>query len=99
MGLAARGQRVRATCRVFQPKPLARTLLLPLRVLMAHASLLSLYACLAPLSPLRQERESVTTPRPVRLLERSIFSDRMVFVRAVCEAKWMDVSYGGGGGG
>lgn len=28
-------------------------------------------------------------PRPVRLMERSVFSDRMVFVRAVNESGWM----------
>jgi hypothetical protein len=39
-------------------------------------------------SPL-QERDSRSTPRPLRLLERSIFSDRMVFVRAVRESGWM----------
>ena len=27
--------------------------------------------------------------RPVRLMERSVFSDRMVFVRAVRESGWM----------
>jgi len=36
-----------------------------------------------------QERDSAATPRPVRLMERSIFSDRMVFVRAVRESGWM----------
>jgi hypothetical protein len=41
-----------------------------------------------PASPL-QERDSRSTPRPLRLLERSIFSDRMVFVRAVRESGWM----------
>lgn len=42
------------------------------------------------LPPRRQERESAATTKPLRLLERSVFSDRMVFVRAVHEAKWMD---------
>ncbi|KAM7279805.1 hypothetical protein ACFE04_006939 [Oxalis oulophora] len=37
-----------------------------------------------------QERESSGGIRPLRLMERSVFSDRMVFVRAVHEAKWMD---------
>ncbi|CAI5475754.1 unnamed protein product [Closterium sp. Yama58-4] len=36
-----------------------------------------------------QERESAGRVRPIRLMERSVFSDRMVFVRAVHEAKWM----------
>ncbi|KAJ4839281.1 hypothetical protein Tsubulata_011433, partial [Turnera subulata] len=36
------------------------------------------------------ERESSSGIRPLRLMERSIFSDRMVFVRAVHEAKWMN---------
>jgi deoxyadenosine/deoxycytidine kinase len=36
-----------------------------------------------------QERDSSTGPAPMRLLERSVFSDRMVFVRAVHEARWM----------
>ncbi|GJP42592.1 hypothetical protein CLOM_g2139 [Closterium sp. NIES-68] len=36
-----------------------------------------------------QERESAGGARPIRLMERSVFSDRMVFVRAVHEAKWM----------
>jgi Deoxynucleoside kinase len=30
-----------------------------------------------------------TRPRMQRLIERSVFSDRMVFVRAVHNAKWM----------
>ena len=38
---------------------------------------------------LLQERETQSGIRPFRLLERSVFSDRMVFVRAVHEAKWM----------
>ncbi|KAH9309095.1 hypothetical protein KI387_037006, partial [Taxus chinensis] len=37
-----------------------------------------------------QERESASGIKPLRLMERSIFSDRMVFVRAVHEAKWMN---------
>ncbi|KAJ9145962.1 hypothetical protein P3X46_028287 [Hevea brasiliensis] len=37
-----------------------------------------------------QERESSGGVKPLRLMERSIFSDRMVFVRAVHEAKWMN---------
>ena len=28
-------------------------------------------------------------PDPLRLMERSVFSDRMVFVKAVHEAHWM----------
>ncbi|KAL5729345.1 hypothetical protein ACHQM5_002315 [Ranunculus cassubicifolius] len=37
-----------------------------------------------------QERESAGGIKPLRLMERSVFSDRMVFVRAVHEAKWMN---------
>lgn len=37
-----------------------------------------------------QERESSSGIKPLRLMERSVFSDRMVFVRAVHEAKWMN---------
>ncbi|XP_020245990.1 uncharacterized protein LOC109823937 [Asparagus officinalis] len=37
-----------------------------------------------------QERESAAGIKPLRLMERSVFSDRMVFVRAVHEAKWMN---------
>ncbi|GJM92414.1 hypothetical protein PR202_ga08888 [Eleusine coracana subsp. coracana] len=37
-----------------------------------------------------QERESASGIKPLRLMERSVFSDRMVFVRAVHEAKWMN---------
>ncbi|KAH7525060.1 hypothetical protein FEM48_Zijuj06G0184900 [Ziziphus jujuba var. spinosa] len=37
-----------------------------------------------------QERESSGGIKPLRLMERSIFSDRMVFVRAVHEANWMN---------
>ncbi|OAE26895.1 hypothetical protein AXG93_4762s1050 [Marchantia polymorpha subsp. ruderalis] len=36
-----------------------------------------------------QERESAVGEKRLRLMERSVFSDRMVFVRAVHEAKWM----------
>ncbi|XP_058218137.1 uncharacterized protein LOC131329087 [Rhododendron vialii] len=36
-----------------------------------------------------QERESSGGIKPLRLMERSVFSDRMVFVRAVHEANWM----------
>jgi len=36
-----------------------------------------------------QERDSQGGPAPMRLLERSVFSDRMVFVRAVHEARYM----------
>ncbi|PIA45847.1 hypothetical protein AQUCO_01600231v1, partial [Aquilegia coerulea] len=39
---------------------------------------------------LMQERESSGGVKPLRLMERSVFSDRMVFVRAVHEAKWMN---------
>jgi len=42
-----------------------------------------------PLLLLLHERETQLGARPFRLLERSVFSDRMVFVRAVHEAKWM----------
>ncbi|XP_054813603.1 uncharacterized protein LOC129314253 [Prosopis cineraria] len=37
-----------------------------------------------------QERESSGGMKPLRLMERSVFSDRMVFVRAVHEANWMN---------
>ncbi|KAG1369907.1 hypothetical protein COCNU_15G002730 [Cocos nucifera] len=37
-----------------------------------------------------QERESAAGIKPLRLMERSAFSDQMVFVRAVHEAKWMN---------
>nr|CAD1818127.1 unnamed protein product [Ananas comosus var. bracteatus] len=37
-----------------------------------------------------QERESAGGVKPLRLMERSVFSDRMVFVRAVYEANWMN---------
>ncbi|KAL8257164.1 hypothetical protein R6Q59_029205 [Mikania micrantha] len=37
-----------------------------------------------------QEKESSSGMKPLRLMERSIFSDRMVFVRAVHEANWMN---------
>lgn len=37
-----------------------------------------------------QEKESHLTPEPMRLMERSVFSDRMVFVKAVHEARWMN---------
>jgi deoxyadenosine/deoxycytidine kinase len=36
-----------------------------------------------------QERNSTGMRKPVRLMERSVFSDRMVFVRAVRESGWM----------
>ncbi|KAL3159895.1 hypothetical protein ABBQ38_010291 [Trebouxia sp. C0009 RCD-2024] len=36
-----------------------------------------------------QERETQVGDRPFRLLERSVFSDRMVFVRTVHEKQWM----------
>ncbi|XP_010415927.1 PREDICTED: uncharacterized protein LOC104701868 isoform X1 [Camelina sativa] len=39
---------------------------------------------------LMQEKESASGVKPLRLMERSVFSDRMVFVRAVHEAKWMN---------
>ncbi|KAL6897304.1 hypothetical protein ACP4OV_007000 [Aristida adscensionis] len=39
---------------------------------------------------LMQEKESSQGIKPLRLMERSIFSDRMVFVRAVHEASWMN---------
>ena len=34
-------------------------------------------------------KESEDCDADLRLLERSVFSDRMVFVRAVHEAKWL----------
>ncbi|KAJ4810862.1 Deoxycytidine kinase [Rhynchospora pubera] len=37
-----------------------------------------------------QERESAGGLKPLRLMERSVFSDHMVFVRAVHEANWMN---------
>lgn len=37
-----------------------------------------------------QEKESSGGLKPLRLMERSVFSDRMVFVRAVHEANWMN---------
>lgn len=37
-----------------------------------------------------QERDSAAGIKPLRLMERSVFSDRMVFVRAVHEANWMN---------
>lgn len=37
-----------------------------------------------------QEKESACGIKPLRLMERSVFSDRMVFVRAVHEANWMN---------
>ncbi|KAI3499690.1 hypothetical protein L1887_35495 [Cichorium endivia] len=37
-----------------------------------------------------QEKESSSGLKPLRLMERSVFSDRMVFVRAVHEANWMN---------
>ncbi|PSS17549.1 Deoxycytidine kinase [Actinidia chinensis var. chinensis] len=37
-----------------------------------------------------QERESSGGIKPLRLMERSVFSDRMVFVRTVHEANWMN---------
>ncbi|KAL5843485.1 hypothetical protein ACOSQ4_009443 [Xanthoceras sorbifolium] len=37
-----------------------------------------------------QERDSSAGIKPLRLMERSVFSDRMVFVRAVHEAKYMN---------
>ncbi|KAK3033623.1 hypothetical protein RJ639_033748 [Escallonia herrerae] len=37
-----------------------------------------------------QEKESSGGIKPLRLMERSVFSDRMVFVRAVHEAKYMN---------
>ena len=44
---------------------------------------------LPPLLPL-QERSTQQGPAPLRVLERSVFSDRMVFVRAVHEKnKWL----------
>ena len=36
-----------------------------------------------------QEQQSHADPAQLRLMERSVFSDRMVFVRAVHEAQWM----------
>ncbi|CAD7702216.1 unnamed protein product [Ostreobium quekettii] len=42
------------------------------------------------LTRLKQNHQSYDGEKPLRLLERSVFSDRLVFVRAVHEAKWMD---------
>jgi hypothetical protein len=39
--------------------------------------------------PTPQAQEKSDNARPLRLMERSVFSDRMVFVRAVHEAKFM----------
>ncbi|TVU39789.1 hypothetical protein EJB05_13229, partial [Eragrostis curvula] len=39
---------------------------------------------------LMQEKESSGGTKPLRLVERSIFSDRMVFVRAVHESNWLN---------
>ncbi|WIA28596.1 hypothetical protein OEZ86_011136 [Tetradesmus obliquus] len=41
------------------------------------------------MSRVLQERNSTGLRKPVRLMERSVFSDRMVFVRAVRESGWM----------
>eukprot|EP00878_Enallax_costatus_P013182 GHUV01013779.1.p1 GENE.GHUV01013779.1~~GHUV01013779.1.p1 ORF type:complete len:438 (+),score=151.09 GHUV01013779.1:893-2206(+) len=41
------------------------------------------------MSRVLQERNSASMPKPVRVMERSVFSDRMVFVRAVRESGWM----------
>ena len=41
------------------------------------------------LAYLLQEMDSSSTSYPVRLMERSIFSDRLVFVRAVYDNGWM----------
>jgi hypothetical protein len=40
-------------------------------------------------APAAQERNSRGCGKDHRLLERSVFSDRMVFVRAVVDAQWM----------
>ncbi|XP_076937862.1 uncharacterized protein LOC143605747 [Bidens hawaiensis] len=37
-----------------------------------------------------QEKESSSGIKPLRLMERNVFSDRMVFLRAVHEANWMN---------
>lgn len=37
-----------------------------------------------------QEKNSRATNKEFRLLERSVFSDRMVFVRTIYESKWID---------
>ncbi|CAD7702979.1 unnamed protein product [Ostreobium quekettii] len=42
------------------------------------------------LTRLKINHQSWDGAKPLRLLERSVFSDRLVFVRAVHEAKWMD---------
>ncbi|CAN7043609.1 unnamed protein product [Brassica rapa subsp. trilocularis] len=39
---------------------------------------------------LMQEKEFTSGVKRLRLMERSVFSDRMVFVRVVHEAKWMN---------
>eukprot|EP00210_Caulerpa_lentillifera_P009216 g8786.t1 len=42
------------------------------------------------LTRLKQNRSTFDGKKPLRIMERSVFSDRLVFVRAVHEAKWMD---------
>lgn len=46
-------------------------------------------ACLSACVP-QQERDTRTHRAPLRVLERSIFSDRLVFVRAMHEAGRME---------
>eukprot|EP00210_Caulerpa_lentillifera_P005588 g5345.t1 len=42
------------------------------------------------LTRLKQNRSTFDGEKPLRIMERSVFSDRLVFVRAVHEAQWMD---------
>ncbi len=56
--------------------------------LSAHGTPVSVAVNLRRCIPL-QAKNSEDCAAPLRLLERSVFSDRMVFVRAVHEAKWL----------
>lgn len=53
-----------------------------------HVLCYNLFCCASCCAGL-QERNSTGLRKPVRLMERSVFSDRMVFVRAVRESGWM----------
>lgn len=55
----------------------------PLRCSCVRCTCVSVCVCVL------QERNSANIGQPVRLMERSVFSDRMVFVRAVKESGWM----------
>ena len=54
----------------------------------AQSSLLRARKALKPDQRMKAQKSEGCTA-PLRLLERSVFSDRMVFVRAVHEAKWL----------